>query len=852
MTNLNTKDIYIVSDPEGYSIDTLYAKPANEHDLYICGDLTDSTFLGTLPDSYMNHKTFNLRNIHRVISDDNCYLTFGNRDLNKIKCAFLCELKNDSNNDKIKNYNEGNISLSEDAYEDLKKVLTPNPWKENMTNIWFPFWNNGINNNCYDTFIADEYNDNTKYFITRFNKIFGVDCAKDNNKSGTMSADNLLKTISLELGIINNKDKLYNKDKDDFYAFVVLAIYQSMSLKNDSEPGKFNDLKETLKTSVCKGWLYKLFTRKQSQSILYREINDKIYLFSHGGLNYEVLINSSTNLSTLDKITNNVFDMNNIQELQKGGFYLDSKDKDIVKTIGKSVLYENINKINEFIKKNINTIYNYIEPIPGSPITSKSDDQMKSVISLLILSSAFNSDTFNKLLKDSVNPKLQSSIYTEDISPIIANGMYKKLRKENKMFVVDGVTETIQLIGHSPNGYGSSVDLFEKGTKPVLRTVLINLDISNSFIGSISSNFDTNNILSKNYCKIDRNNNLYTNTKINFRKQVINPKKFDIRNNMVEILNPENLTNVFVSNRFVDRNEFEYSSLVDQLYPFIRESYTIIEYPSYKVNEDNGKITGYEMDNTKKDKVINYNGRTRNDMNIFTLGYNTYFQFNKNLFILSNDDYRILKTLINCILNDSKDDYAKLVDLTIKLKNDAIATNTTTNTTNTAKEEINGLVKNIVNKVIEKLKQMKVPNQRIRIIGPMGLGLANSLPMGLGPINPFGLGLVNSLPMGLGPIVAPPMFLRQPMRINFPMTLPFASFMGSLFRQDILNSSITPALRQKYNGPTVMVGNNFVNMGAVMTTSLANKYISKNDKVFYNKYMKYKSKYVNLKTELNI
>jgi hypothetical protein len=41
-------------------------------------------------------------------------------------------------------------------------------------------------------------------------------------------------------------------------------------------------------------------------------------------------------------------------------------------------------------------------------------------------------------------------------------------------------------------------------------------------------------------------------------------------------------------------------------------------------------------------------------------------------------------------------------------------------------------------------------------------------------------------------------------------------------------------------------------MGAVMTTSLANKYISKNDKVFYNKYMKYKSKYVNLKTELNI
>jgi hypothetical protein len=852
MTNLNTKDIYIVSDPEGYSIDTLYTKPANEHDLYICGDLTDSTFLGALPDEYMNHKTFNLRNIHRVISDDNCYLTFGNRDLNKIKCAFLCELNNPGNNDKIKNYNEGNISLSEEAYKDLKTVLTPNPnpnhWKENMSEIWFPFWNNGINNNCYDTFIADKYNDNTKYFITRFNKIFGVDCAKDNKKSGTMSADNLLKTISLELGIINNKDKKYEEKDDDFYAFVVLAIYQSMSLKNDSKLGTFDELKTNLKTSVCKGWLYKLFTRKQSQSILYKEINDKIYLFSHGGLNYDVLINSSTNLNILDNINNDVFKMTNIQGPQKGGFYLDSKDKDIVKTISKSVLYENINKINEFIKKNINTIYNYIEPIPGSPnasTTSKRDDQMKSVISLLILSSAFNSDNFNKLLKDIVNPKLQSDISTEDISPIIANGMYNKLRQENKMFVVDGVTETIQLIGHSPNGYGSSVDLFEKGTKPVLRTVLINLDISNSFIGSISSNIDTNNILSKNYCKIDRNNNLYTNTKINFKKEVINPKKFDIRNNMVEILNPENLTNVFVSNGFVDRNEFEYSSSVDQLYPFISETYTIIKYPSSNDKDKEKQL----------DKVINYNGRTRNGMNIFTLGYNTYLQFNKNLFILSDNDYRILKTLINCIVNDSKDDYAKLVDLTIKLKNDAIATNNTTNTTNTAKEEINGLVKNIVNKVIEKLKQMKVPNQRIRIINPMGLGLANSLPMGLGPINPFGLGLVNSLPMGLGHIVAPPMFLRQPMRINFPMTLPFAPFapfMGSLFRQDILNSSITPALRQKYNGPTVMVGNNFVNMGAVMTTSLANKYISKNDKVFYNKYMKYKSKYVNLKTELNI
>ncbi len=860
MTNLD-KEIYIVSDPEGYSIDTLYNKPSNEHDLYICGDLTDSTFLTVglqppeMPDEYMNYKTFNLRNIHRVISDDNCYLTFGNRDLNKIKCAFLCELKNDSTNEKIRNYNEGNMKLDETAYDELKNELaqTANPWKEDMTEIWFPFWNQGINKEnsnkgCYDTFKKDEYNNAKTYFIDRFNKVFGADCSK-----GTMAADNLLKTISLELGIIN-KDKLYNKDKDDFYAFVVLAIYQSMSLKNDvvvSEKS-FDKLKE-LNTSVFNGWLYKLFTRKQSQSIVYREINNKLYLFSHGGLNHDVLINSSVNLNILDNINSDVFKMENIQkqQTQQGGFYLDSKDKDIIKTISKAELYENVNKINEFIKNKINIIYNYNKPIPGSPNPSEKDkrtEQMKAVIPLLILSSGFSSDTFNNSLQKE-KEKIKDGISTENISPILANGMFNKLRQSGKMFVVDGVTETIQLIGHSPNGYGSSVDLFEKGTTNVLRTVLINLDVSNSFIGSISSSIGTDNILSKNYCRIDKTNNLYTNATINFKKDISKPKKFDINKNMVEILNPENLTNVFISSVSADKNEFKYSSRIDELYPFIRETYTIINYPSSN-DKDKEKQT---------EKVINYNGRTSDNINIFTLAYNTYLQFNKNLFILNDDDYKKLKTLINCIVSDSKEDYKKLVDLTIKLKNTNATTATNTNINATATTtDTNVLVKNIVNNVEKKLREISkksIPRLGLLVRSPFGLPgfvFPPSYPrMGLGVMAPQ-MGIIGRS-MSLG-VMAPQMSVMRP--IGFPMTLPYAPLMSSLYRNDILNSSIPPEKRYKYYGPTVLIGDknnlNPVNMSAVMSTSLANKYISKNDKVFYNKYMKYKSKYISLKNELNV
>ena len=128
------KKIHIISDPEGFKIPDV---PEGE-ELYICGDLVDSVIKGK--NNFLPAKSHNLHNIRECITKDNVFLAFGNRDLNKIKCKWLCELKksDDPQNILVRLFNNGSIMLN---YESYKSIVALEPeWVHNHKN-WYPYWN---------------------------------------------------------------------------------------------------------------------------------------------------------------------------------------------------------------------------------------------------------------------------------------------------------------------------------------------------------------------------------------------------------------------------------------------------------------------------------------------------------------------------------------------------------------------------------------------------------------------------------------------------------------------------------------------------------------------------------------
>jgi hypothetical protein len=291
-TNL---DFIAISDPEGYDIFE-QAKGAkfnlsdktSKQQLYICGDLIDSTasfgdHIGIKDNivtdiNRVRAKSCNLHNIALCMVHERIHLIFGNRDLNKLKCKFLCKLA--GKGEFIDKFNNGNIDLKIDSkdtnhpfesdYTKLKnqiseKKLNDKPWEIHRMKQWYPFWN--LEKLTDDTKLKfwkkdDNYSDN--FFLDRFNEIFGADPTV-----GTIGAQNLLYTIPYEINNNNLPIGIELTTGDDFRAFIVLAVFRSMCLK--APKVKFNNIfsivfekpsliKKT-NTSHYKGWLYNLYNK---------------------------------------------------------------------------------------------------------------------------------------------------------------------------------------------------------------------------------------------------------------------------------------------------------------------------------------------------------------------------------------------------------------------------------------------------------------------------------------------------------------------------------------------------------------------------------------------------------------
>ena len=120
----------VISDPEGYDIlaqSNFSSENDKSRNLYICGDIIDSTgHIGIDKNNIVDEhrliaKSNNLKNIQTCLNYSNVHLIFGNRDLNKLKCKWLCELNGTEKY--VKQFNDGNILLNESTYNLLQHGL---------------------------------------------------------------------------------------------------------------------------------------------------------------------------------------------------------------------------------------------------------------------------------------------------------------------------------------------------------------------------------------------------------------------------------------------------------------------------------------------------------------------------------------------------------------------------------------------------------------------------------------------------------------------------------------------------------------------------------------------------------
>lgn len=533
----------IISDPEGYDIlKSIPEQPTPHPKIYICGDILDSTGnIGvTVKGSKVNDviltehtitdenrlkaKSHNLKNIYSCISNPNIQLIFGNRDLNKIKCKYLCELNNTQHNELINNYNDGQILLSYEIYERLKQILFAQhgkPWKIHRMIHWYPFWG-GIkqdkkpkdwsNINLYNT---------GSIFLERFNEIFGADTAV-----GTMSAQNLLFTIPCE--ILGYATFMQHLQDDDYKAFIVLAIFRSMCQFNQKKIRSLS--KPQINSLSVKGWLIRLYEKGKINEIL--ESSTNIYLLSHGGLTKNIINNSDYLKQFLNSLHNLYVSDDKLFNILTNAnyFYNPLTYKRINKLIDiytkpkhggfktDTTVSISSDELQHTINNNTTLLNKVISSIKDMPEMNVPDHNM---LFMLMITSNFDFNTFLEKIYIKSDALMISKQYNWPSAALYGPIQPGINEMRHLMFTCTNKT-LYQIIGHVPVGFGATIDKF---THPTIRhtSYLITLDNSNTFTGTSINKIGTTqkdvqphpHSESSSYIKID-NDDCFVNTLIRF------------------------------------------------------------------------------------------------------------------------------------------------------------------------------------------------------------------------------------------------------------------------------------------------------------------------------------------------
>lgn len=640
-------NILATSDIEGYSLNSII--DLNKENI-VCGDILDSTLSGMVPlAKFLNAKSHNLRNIQTILQNPGkVILVLGNRDINKIKCKFLCTLKM-NDNEYTTMFNNGGIDLNIETYQKLKEGFNGgNPWNIENLNAWYPYWNGALLNRLdkqgkITPIYAKDWTQpegTDKPFLNRFNNIFGVD-----GPVGTMSAGNLLHTIPNEIGITTTDD--------DYKAFITLAVFKSLMCDNPNVSPSGTVVGMT-NTNVVKGWLVKLYG--DSDCITYREMGTNKYLFSHGGLTSTLLADPNVLTNVRNGFEDEQFallltDFGEFKKIrdekiglpQVGGFYKQiaenaSKDSSSVKTA--------VDTINSIVKKSINAIL-------STPETTTVPD----ADGLFIM--AYSSPFTCKVLENVGSTVCrQSDIMNSNKYSTIAPG-YDNMRN-NSFTLTDGVIH--QVFGHKPMGYSTVVDLItdSNGNK----CYLVNLDNSNSFAGESFNE----KIYEKSVNKILINE---SGVQLNTNITITNNEKTKTKTGLFSFLNKKSSnSNTGFSNiqkdlfgntnksidiaglNITDFNKFNNEiPLVDKL-----KINNIVYSSSYIPKQTNvisisiNTFINEELDNVIKsfpDMKSNIHGIVNKDgITYIVFTYDGTEMFKKSLFILTNEDLETYKGLI--------------------------------------------------------------------------------------------------------------------------------------------------------------------------------------------------------------
>ena len=470
-------NITVISDYEGEEINSkLYD---DKKKLLICGDILDSTvgggseFLFDKLTGKINEiqKIYNIRNIKAIVENQNIHLIFGNRDVNKFKCKFLTKMKYKNHEDICYKFNKGNINLDFKTYTELKNINFK--WLAD-TKHWYPFWNSKIVEpqnqkywateeiriNNYNTQIEENKFSNN-IFLKRFYRIFGIECLQ-----GSMSAGNLLYTIPIELGITLNSDYIRNNVLQylDYLAFIVLAVFRVMTIFNKGDPKILQEditgigTMKILNTTLLNGLLSRFYSNIPNTSFVSYfsdNLNDNLYIFSHGGITSTIINQTDISQETIYSPTGLKKELsdNYASLINMSGGNLELTSKDIM---------DRLKRINEV----------YIDIMNNSfrkPIKYDYKPTIEMLLALSLSAPYKPNDDYKYILNSPITPGID----------IIEKYLFYCSNKN-----------IVQIFGHIPKGFATNIS---KNVHNNNKTYLVNLDSSQSYKytlnGGISDSF---------------------------------------------------------------------------------------------------------------------------------------------------------------------------------------------------------------------------------------------------------------------------------------------------------------------------------------------------------------------------
>jgi hypothetical protein len=454
------KKTIVIGNPEGLDIVNIIKKSGGNIDLdndniIVLGNITDSTFsknpilekeIGeddqTKLQSYykriIENKSFNSANTE-FCTKDNVLFIFGNREIDKIKIKQLVELESD-------NYN------SIDEYIEKKNKDKYN-FKIKNINSFYPFW--------VKYYFTDPYKIPTDYkFLRRFKKIFKA-----------IDAEMLLFTIYYELNEKNAEilDELSKLAISYFYQITELVkpgkVKKPTELTGDDPTRKFINLETLEKLDYLAYFLFKYFYEQLSKEgnlynlllkgefVFTLKVNDKYYIFSHGGIprimakkisveKLELFTNKNTKILTDDtKIIkmnpSEIIALHNKAKEEQTKYFDTLYDKnatcdtktDVIINFGQSnsnidinidineynmLLYHSINK--DF--KAINKIIKPSKPQVGGYISTKRADKFLGYETYNFYDKPQEElSKYNDYLKQKVNKLLTETVVSTDDTP---------------------------------------------------------------------------------------------------------------------------------------------------------------------------------------------------------------------------------------------------------------------------------------------------------------------------------------------------------------------------------------------------------------------------------------------------